>query len=131
MSDSCHEPEFESTGTILYSVLGKGKRKLLFAPDPDHFLKYSVDSYAVFVSLTPPAAKDVREALAVRLRNNEDLGFFREKSVPIEIPCPDDVREVLQVALQAAEQRAKVTVKVKVKRKNESFELVGITFPAG
>ena len=119
--------EFESIGTIHYRVSGKGAC-LFFVPDSNHSLKYSDKSYAVFVIVPPPAGDDIRNALAVPLRNDKNGGILSKKYVPIEIPCPDKMGDVLQVALQAAEKQAAVTVTVK--RNNESLELVGITFPA-
>ena len=135
MPDNSKEPKFESIGTIHYRASSEGNR-LFFVPESNHSLKYSGTSYAVFVSVcqptTAPDNKDAdREALAVPLRNNEGCGIFIEKSVPIEIPkCCGKMRDVLQVALQAAENDTKVTVRVKKKPGCSVAELVGITFPA-
>ena len=136
MSNSCPEPKFESIGTIHYSYrVSNTDECLFFVPDSNHYLKYSGNSYAVFVSVPPdskttPANKDVRSARAVRLRNNDNRGIFLEKSVPIETPNCANIRDAL---LQIAEKQAIVTVTIKKKNdndNNESLELVGITFPA-
>ena len=133
MTDGPCNQQFESIGTILCRVTSDGPDKIFFVPDSDHLLSYSRDSYAVFVKSpphrdvkSPPHRDNVRDALVVRLRDNNDLGIFIKKSIPIEISSGDDMKNVV---LLAAKQQAKVTVKVC--RKSESIELSGITFPAG
>ena len=151
MSDSCKGSKLDSIGTIHYRYMLSGEDSLFFVPDSNHCLEYSENSYAVFVSVSPPANEDgmannsspdstdgartpdnedgVRCALAVPLSNNKDRGIFLKKSVPIKIPkCCDKMRDVLQVALQAAETGAAVTVTVEMN--DNSLKLVGITFPA-
>lgn len=129
---NCCKDRAESIGTIHYRVSCKKEDRLLFfVPDSNHSLKYSGTSYAVFICVPQPADKDVRAALAVPLRNNENHGI--ETSVTIKLPNYHKMHDdVLQVVLQAAQNHTKVTVTVRPEStvKPESFELVGITFPA-
>lgn len=131
MADRSCNPQLESIGTILYKVTSCGPDKIFFVPDSDHLLRYSSDSYAVFVRIPledGDRKKNVGDALVVRLRNNNELGIFIKKSIPISDNKNDDVKNVV---LLAAKQQAKVTVTVTVCRKSESIKLSGITFPAG
>ncbi len=121
--------DFESIGTIHYRVLGK-EAGLFFVPDSKHFLKYSGKSYAFFIEVPLPENGDNGEALAVPLQNIKSSGIFVDEAVPINISKPDEMRDVLQVALQAAQNETKVALRVESEPRSSVVELVGITFPA-
>ena len=121
-SDSNKKYEYESIGTLSYRA--SSEISLFFVPDSDHLLKYSANSYAVFVGPPLDSTKD-REALTVRLR--DDDGIVLKKSIPIRVSAPKEMQDILQVARQAAEQQTKVTLTVM--RECKSFKLVSVTLP--
>ena len=121
--------EFESIGTMHCRVL-VDKIDLFFVPDSNHSLECSGRSYAVFVAVTLPTNDDNGEALAVPLQNSNSRGIFVDEAVPINVSKPDEMRDVLQVVLQAAQNATKVALRVKSKAGPSDVELVGVTFPA-
>ena len=122
-SDNNKKCEYESIGTLSYRA--SSQPSLFFVPDSDHFLKYSANSYSIFVGPPLPGSKKDRKALAVRLRD-DDEGIILKKSIPINVCKEKD--DLLQVARLAAEKQAKVTLTVT--RNGKCFDLAGITFPA-
>ena len=82
-SDNNQKCEYESIGTLSYRA--SSEISLFFVPDSDHLLKYSANSYAVFVG--PQIfcdSEDYRKALTVRLRDDDD-GIVLKKSIPIRV----------------------------------------------
>lgn len=123
-SDNNKKREYESIGTIYYRA--SSEISLFFIPDSAHCLKYSANSYAVFVGPPLSDSTNDREALAVRLRD-DDAGIVLKKSIPITVACPKKKQDLLQVARRAAEKQTGVTLTVK--RDSTSLELVSITLP--
>lgn len=137
MSDDLCNQQFESIGTIHYSLSKTSPDMLFFVPDSDHLLKYSGRSYVIFIKIPLVDGDDenIRDALAVKLRANADLGVFLKESIPIRISAGDDFDNIMRVVLFAAQKQARVTVTVRdgataKQKKDRSLELLGITFPA-
>ena len=126
-SDKKTKREYESIGTLVYRASRISNDTLLFVPDSDHSLRYSGDSYAVFIGSPLRKRLKAKRALAVKLGNDADDGIITKNSIPIKVPKSKHIQDMLHIARRAAEKQ--LTVTVAVRRKRKSFELVGIIIP--